>query len=62
MKTMLSAVFLAAATSLTMAADVDPGVIFGTGVTNGSFTTDTSGGGTNGTAIELGLRARVRYR
>ncbi len=55
MKTLLTAAVLAGATSLTMAADVNPDVIFGSGNDNGSFTIAT------GSNVELGLRAKVRY-
>lgn len=55
MKTLLTAAVLAGATSLTLAADVNPDVIFGSGNANGSFTL------ASGSGIELGLRAKVRY-
>lgn len=35
--------------------NVTPGILFGTGVTNGAFTTDTAG------ALELGLRGKLRF-
>jgi hypothetical protein len=38
--------------------DVSPAVIMGTGINNGGFTVDRV---TDPSAVELGLRARVRY-
>jgi hypothetical protein len=55
MKTRICAGAIAAATALASAADVTPGVIFGSGNANGGFTVATGAG------IELGLRAKVRY-
>ena len=51
----MTAAVLAGATSLAMAADVNPDVIFGSGNANGSFTV------ASGSGVELGLRAKVRY-
>lgn len=55
MKNLLIAAAVASAATLANAADVNPGVIFGSGVANGGFTVATGHG------IEIGLRARVRY-
>lgn len=55
MNTLLLSSLVAITTSLTLAADVNPGVIMGSGIGNGSFTVDTANG------IELGLRAKVRF-
>ena len=55
MKSFLIATLIASTATLASADDVFPGVIFGSGNANGSFTTSTSGG------IELGLRGKLRY-
>ena len=55
MKTMMMAAAIAGLSAIATADDVHPGVIFGSGNANGSFTTSTSNG------IELGLRAKTRY-
>ena len=55
MNTLITAVVLAGAASLTLADNVNPGVIFGSGNANGSFTTATEGN------IEIGLRGKLRY-
>lgn len=47
--------FSASAATIMYDANVTNNVITGTGIANGGFTVDTSGG------VELGLRARVRY-
>ena len=58
-RTLAAAAALTAATTagaaITYDANVTNAVIFGSGVTNGSFTVDRSG------ALELGLRGKVRY-
>jgi hypothetical protein len=55
MKTLLTAAAVAAAASLATAGNVTPGVIFGSGNANGSFTI------ASGSNMELGLRAKLRY-
>lgn len=55
MKILLTAATVAAAASLATAGNVTPGVIFGSGNANGSYTIGSGGG------IEIGLRAKVRY-
>ena len=51
----LAAASFGANAALVYNANVTPGVIFGVGVTNGSFTVDSSSG------IELGLRGKLRH-
>lgn len=55
MKTLLTAATVAAAASLATAGNVTPGVIFGSGNANGSFTI------AQGSNLEIGLRAKLRY-
>lgn len=55
MKTLLTAATVAAAASLATAGNVTPGVIFGSGNANGSFTI------AQGSNMEIGLRAKLRY-
>ncbi len=55
MKTLLTTAVIAATTSLALAGDVNPDIIMGTGIGNGSFTIASASG------IELGLRAKRRY-
>lgn len=54
-KTLIAAATIACGSSIALSGDVTPGVIFGSGNANGSFTIDT------GSGVELGLRAKVRY-
>lgn len=49
------ATLLATGSVNALGADVTPGVVFGDGVTNGGFKVETAG------ALELGLRAKLRY-
>lgn len=51
----LASLSFSASATIVYDANVTSNVITGTGIANGGFTVDTSGG------VELGLRARVRY-
>jgi len=55
MKTMIAASVLALGATTVMAGDVNPGVIFGSGNANGSFTLAES------SDVEIGLRGKLRY-
>lgn len=55
MRTLIAAGAMALTTASALGGDVNPGVIFGSGNANGSFTVGTGGG------VEIGLRAKTRY-
>lgn len=55
MKTFVATSAIALTAISALGGDVNPGVIFGSGNANGSFTIGTGGG------IEIGLRAKTRY-
>ena len=55
MKTITAASVIALTAMSALGGDVNPGVIFGSGNANGSFTIGTGGG------VEIGLRAKTRY-
>lgn len=55
MYTKIAACAIAFGASAALAGDVNPGVIFGSGNANGSFTIDSNSG------VEIGLRAKTRY-
>jgi hypothetical protein len=55
MKILITAAAIATAASLATAGNVTPGVIFGSGNANGSFTI------ASGSNMEIGLRAKLRY-
>jgi hypothetical protein len=55
MKKIIALSAIAIATTIASAADVNPGIIFGSGNANGSWTVSESSN------VELGLRAKLRY-
>lgn len=55
MKTLIATSVIALGTATALGGDVNPGVIFGSGNANGSFTLGS------GSGVEIGLRAKTRY-
>ena len=55
MKTVIASSVIALTAMSALGGDVNPGVIFGSGNANGSFTIGT------GSGVEIGLRAKTRY-